>query len=55
MFDAILRSCQPATRLCVATDLSLPSESVRTHSVANWKTRTPPDLERRPTVFLLLA
>lgn len=55
MFDAILRSCQPATRLCVATDLSLPSESVRTHTVANWKTQTPPDLERRPTVFLLLA
>ena len=55
MFDAILQSCQPATRVTVATDLSLPGESVRTCSVQNWKKQTPPDIERRPTVFLLLA
>jgi 16S rRNA (cytidine1402-2'-O)-methyltransferase len=55
MFDGILQHCQPATRLCVATDLSLPGETVRTLSIGRWKKETPPDLERRPTVFLLLA
>ena len=55
MFDAVLQSCQPATRLTVATDLTLPGESVRTLSVAQWKKQTPPEIERRPTVFLLLA
>ncbi|KAB2927037.1 MAG: SAM-dependent methyltransferase [Dechloromonas sp.] len=55
MFDAILLTCQPATRLCVATDLTLPGESVLTRTIGEWKKRTPPDLERRPTVFLLLA
>ena len=55
MFDGILQSCQPATRVTVATDLSLPSESVRTCSVQSWKKQTPPEIERRPTVFLLLA
>jgi len=55
MFDAILQACQGTTRLCVATDLSLPGESVRTQTVAQWKKQTPPDIERRPTVFLLLA
>jgi len=55
LFDTIVQTCQPSTRLCVATDLTLPGESVRTHSIANWKTLTPPDIERRPTVFLLLA
>lgn len=55
MFDAILQTCQGNTRLCVATDLSLPGESVRTRTVAEWKKQTPPDIERRPTVFLLLA
>jgi 16S rRNA (cytidine1402-2'-O)-methyltransferase len=39
----------------VATDLSLPGESIRTCNVLNWKKQTPPDIERRPTVFLLLA
>ncbi|WP_434516343.1 SAM-dependent methyltransferase [Dechloromonas sp. ARDL1] len=55
MFDAILGSCQPGTRLTVATDLTLPSETVRTLSIQQWKKQTPPDIERRPTVFLLLA
>ncbi|MBS1142773.1 MAG: SAM-dependent methyltransferase [Proteobacteria bacterium] len=55
MFDAILQTCQPNTRFTVATDLTLPSESVTTRTVLNWKKQTPPDMERRPTVFLLLA
>lgn len=55
MFDAILQACQGNTRLCVATDLSLPGESIRTRTIGDWKKQTPPDIERRPTVFLLLA
>ena len=55
LFEAILQNCQPATRVTVATDLTLPGESVQTFSVQAWKKKTPPDLERRPTVFLLLA
>ncbi|MGE5386722.1 MAG: SAM-dependent methyltransferase [Betaproteobacteria bacterium] len=55
MFDAILRTCQPGTRLTLATDLTLPTEQVVTRSIAEWKKKTPPEIERRPTVFLLLA
>ncbi len=55
LFEATLKACQPATRLTVATDLTLPGESVLTRTVAAWKNQTPPDFERRPTVFLLLA
>lgn len=55
MFEAILATCQPGSRLTVATDLTLPSESIRTKTIAQWKKQPPPDLERRPTVFLLLA
>lgn len=55
MFDALLATCQPNTRLCIATDLTLPGESIRTRSIQAWKKQTPPDIERRPTVFLLLA
>lgn len=55
MLDAILATCQPGTRLTVATDLTQPGETIRTQTVQHWKKQTPPDIERRPTVFLLLA
>ena len=55
MFEGILQTCSPTTRLTVATDLTLPSESVVTLTIAQWKKKTPPDIERHPTVFLLLA
>jgi len=55
MFDAILQTCQPMTRLTVATDLTLLGESVLTRTIQSWKKQTPPEIERRPTVFLLLA
>ena len=55
MFDAVVSSCSPQTRLCVATDLSLPSESVRTKNIDDWRKNEAPDIDRRPTVFLLQA
>ena len=55
MFDSILASCHSNTRLCIATDLTLPNEAIRTMTIQQWKKQTPPEIERRPTVFLLLA
>jgi 16S rRNA (cytidine1402-2'-O)-methyltransferase len=55
MFDTLMHACQPTTRLTVATDLTLPNETIRTLTVGAWKKTPPPELERRPTVFLLLA
>jgi 16S rRNA (cytidine1402-2'-O)-methyltransferase len=37
MLEALVAACQPGTLICVATDLSLPSESVRTLTAAKWK------------------
>jgi 16S rRNA (cytidine1402-2'-O)-methyltransferase len=55
LFLALLSACRPRTRLCVATDLTLDSEQIRTRRMADWKVAPPPDLDKRPTVFLLLA
>lgn len=55
MFESILQTCLSTTQLTVATDLTLNSESVLTRTIAQWKKQTPPEIERRPTVFLLLA
>jgi 16S rRNA (cytidine1402-2'-O)-methyltransferase len=54
LLQALLEHCDPATRLCVAADLTLPSEEVVSRTVALWRrSRTP--IGRRPAVFLLLA
>jgi 16S rRNA (cytidine1402-2'-O)-methyltransferase len=59
MLEALAGACQPGTLVCVATDLSLPGESVRTLSAAKWKALLAagkgPDFHKKPTVFLLLA
>jgi 16S rRNA (cytidine1402-2'-O)-methyltransferase len=54
MLASLLESCAPSTRLCVAADLTLASESVTTKSIADWR-RAPPSIGKRPAVFLLLA
>lgn len=48
----IIRSCSPATRLCVAADITLDSEWIRTMPVGEWK-KEKPDLHKRPAVFLV--
>jgi 16S rRNA (cytidine1402-2'-O)-methyltransferase len=50
----MLRALAPVTLVCVAADLTLESETVKTRPVVAWRTETP-QLEGRPTVFLLLA
>lgn len=52
MFDAILSVCQNDTMLSVAADITLPSESVRTMSISDWKKETP-DLDNRLVVYIL--
>ena len=55
LFKALLAACRPQTRLCVATDLTLPSEAVAMRPVGEWRRQPVPLLDRRPTVFLLLS
>jgi len=54
LLAALLETCAADTELCVATELTLPGESVRTLTVGAWRAATP-DLDRRPTVFVLQA
>ena len=54
LLAALLESCGSETRLCVASDLTLQSESVATRSIGQWR-KARPAIGKRPTVFLLLA
>lgn len=53
-FATMLRTLAPGTLVCVAADLTLESEWIRTLCVSEWRGRIP-DLKNRPAVFLLLA
>ena len=55
LFEALLKTCKPNTRLCVASNLTLADEHIATRRIAEWRTATPPSLHHRPTVFLLNA
>lgn len=55
MLADLVAHCLPTTRICIATDLTLPAQQIQTRSAADWQTAAPPALDRRPTVFLLQA
>lgn len=50
----LLATCRPNDLLCIASDITLPSEKILTMNVGNWKNQ-PVDLRNKPTIFLLLA
>ena len=54
LFAALLETCAETTRLCVAADLTMPDEAIRTQTIAAWRRRPAPP-GKRPAVFLLLA
>ena len=54
LLAALLESCAAGTRLCVATDLTLPGESISTKTIGEWR-RAKAVIGRRPAIFLLLA
>ena len=55
LFQALLKACAPDTQLCMATDLTLSSQLIATHRIAAWRKKTAPQLDRRPTVFLIFS
>ncbi|HWS02769.1 MAG TPA: SAM-dependent methyltransferase [Gammaproteobacteria bacterium] len=55
LLDTLLAACHPATLLSLASDLTLASESVTTRRIGDWRQLPRPNLDRRPTVFLLLS
>jgi len=56
LLATILQTCRPATRLCIAANLTGPAEYIRTLAISEWRQLTPlPDLNKQPAVFCLLA
>ncbi len=52
MLEDILKYCHASTRLCIAADITLDSEYIKTKTVAEWK-KEKIDLAKRPCIFAI--
>ena len=52
LLDDLLQNCQPHTKLCIACDLTLETEFIKTQSIDGWK-KSKPDIQKRPAIFVL--
>ncbi len=52
MLEDIVNTVHPDTQVCVACDITLPTEYIMTKSASLWKTNTP-DLHKRPAIFII--
>jgi 16S rRNA (cytidine1402-2'-O)-methyltransferase len=52
LLDELLRTCHADTKLCIACDLTLPTQLIRTQKIADWK-KSPPNLQKRYCVFVM--
>jgi len=55
LLAALAASCAPSTRLCVAADLTLPTESIVSKSIGEWRGADSAVYARRPAIFVLQA
>ena len=52
MLEDILQTVNSSTQICIATDITLPTEYIKTMSASQWK-NTKVDLHNRPTIFII--
>ncbi len=52
MMESLLNTLHKDTQLCIACDITLPSEYIKTTSAEEWK-KIKVDLNKRPTLFII--
>ncbi|CAH0336700.1 Ribosomal RNA small subunit methyltransferase I [Flavobacterium sp. CECT 9288] len=52
LLEDLIQILHPETHLCIATDITLPTEYIKTKKIAAWKKETI-DLHKRPTIFII--
>ncbi|GAB2835483.1 SAM-dependent methyltransferase [Ferruginibacter profundus] len=54
LIETVLKTCKPATKFCIASELTAATEFIKTKTVADWK-KEKTDFHKKPVIFLLLA
>lgn len=54
LLEALLKTCDAKTRLCIGVNITAANESIQTFTIAQWKNKKP-ELHKQPAIFLLFA
>ena len=54
LLESLVKTCHPQTRICVAVDITAPTEMIQTKTAQQWKTAKP-QLHKRPSIFILYS
>ncbi len=54
LFEELIGVCSPDTRLCVAANITMEDEFIKTKTVARWRSASV-EIGKRPCVFVLMA
>ncbi|MGM8361380.1 SAM-dependent methyltransferase [Flavobacterium sp. ARAG 55.4] len=52
LLEDLIQTLHPETHLCIAADITLPTEYIKTKKISAWKKETI-DLHKRPTIFII--
>ncbi|MFJ1353223.1 SAM-dependent methyltransferase [Capnocytophaga canimorsus] len=52
MLADLLQTLQSNTLLCIASDITLPTETIKTQTISQWK-KVKVDFQKRPTIFII--
>lgn len=52
LFEDLISSCDGNTKLCIACDITLPTEFIYTKKIGEWK-KEMPNINKRPALFVL--
>jgi 16S rRNA (cytidine1402-2'-O)-methyltransferase len=55
LIGTLVATCRPATRLCIAADLTTATESVESREIRGWRGRDASRYAKRPAMFVLQA
>lgn len=54
LIEVLLKNCNPATKLCIAVDITGKNEWIKTKTIGDWQ-KSKPDIHKRPAIFLFYA
>ncbi|MFL5763029.1 MAG: SAM-dependent methyltransferase [Bacteroidia bacterium] len=52
MMEDLITTCDSRTKLCIACDITLPTEFIKTRMIGDWK-KSVPEISKRPAIFAL--
>jgi 16S rRNA (cytidine1402-2'-O)-methyltransferase len=52
LLEELVKVMHPETKLCIAADITLPTEFIQTKTLASWLGQFP-DIHKRPAIFLM--